>query len=102
MSTIIRGTTPTIKYTFRTVQPSDIAVAYLTIQQSGATVIEKELSDATTGTDYIAWMLSQTETLSLQPTNASFVCNWRKADGTRGASATMLAMIADNPKNEVI
>lgn len=102
MATIIRGTTPTIKYTFNTVDPTDITVAYLTIKQGDSTVIEKDLSDATVGNKYIAWMLTQSESLSLSPCMASFMCNWKKNDGTRGASNRMTAIVVDNDKDEVI
>ena len=102
MSSIIRGTTPTIKYTFETVRPSDIAVAYLTAKQNGATKFEKSLSDATVGTNYIAWILTQEETLALSPVMASFMCNWKKSDGTRGASKEFCANVLNNHKAEVI
>ena len=61
---IPRGTTAVIKYTFKTIDPDDIAVCYLTIVQGDVT-IEKELSDATVGTDSLTWYLTQTETLRL-------------------------------------
>ena len=102
MATIIRGTTPTIKYTFHTVRPSDISVAYLTAKQGGVTKLEKDLTAATVGTDYLAWTLTQEETLTLDTTMTYFMCNWKKDDGTRGASTEMGVMIAKNQKNEVI
>ena len=102
MATIIRGTTPPIKYTFQTVKPSDISVAYLTAKQGGATKIEKALADATVGEDFIAWTLTQEDTLALSPAMAYFMCNWKKADGTRGASEEMGAMVTSNHKEEVI
>ena len=102
MATIIQGTTPTIKYTFQTVKPEDITVAILTVKQGDAVKLEKDLSAATVGTDYIAWILTQEETLSLALTAARFMCNWKKADGTRGASREMQAMVTDNHKSEVI
>lgn len=102
MATIIRGTTPTIKYTFQTVDPEEIAVAYLTAKQDGKTKIEKPLSAAIVETDNISWTLTQEETLSLKPAMAYFMCNWKKADGTRGASAEMGVLISCNQKNEVI
>jgi len=102
MSAIIQGTTPTIKYTFNTVAVADIAVAYLTIKQNGATKIEKALSDATTGDKYIAWTLTQAETLGLSLCSAACQCNWKKSDGTRGASRILNVMVTENYKNEVI
>ena len=41
MDNIIRGTTPTLKYTFRTVDPTTFSVAYLTVT-NGRQTIEKE------------------------------------------------------------
>lgn len=99
---IIRGTTPTIKYTFQTIQPEDIEVAYLTIEQCGTSRIEKSLSEAIVGTDNISWMLSQEDTLSLVVGKVDCMCNWRKADGTRGASRVARITIEDNLKSGVI
>lgn len=97
MNTIIRGTTPTIQYTFSEVDVHDIAVAYLTLGS-----LERDLSTATVGDNFLAWTLSQSETLAITE-SAVFAClNWRLGDGTRGASATTKILIAPNPKNEVI
>jgi len=60
---IIRGTTPTIRYTFKVVDPNDIAIAYFTIKQNGKVVIEKDISEMTLGEGYVEWSLSQEETL---------------------------------------
>ncbi len=62
---VLRGSTPTFKYTFRVVDPADIAVAYLTISQFGTNVIEKTLADAEVGADSLTWTLTQDETLAL-------------------------------------
>ena len=101
-NTIIKGTTPTIKYNFHTVKPEDIAVAYLTVKQGDLTVIEKDLVSANTGADYLAWTLSQEETLRLSRGAVQVMCNWRKQDGTRGASNEMRVNVSENHKDEVI
>lgn len=62
---IIRGTTPTIRYTFRVVDPSRIRVAYLTIKQCDNVVIERDISTMVTGENYVEWQLTQEETLRL-------------------------------------
>ena len=62
---LIRGTTPTIRYTFKTVDPAEITAAYLTLKFSGGQ-IEKDLTAATVGTKYLEWQLTQTETLALK------------------------------------
>lgn len=63
---IIRGTTPTIKYTFTKIDPHDIAIAYLTIKQNGELVLEKDISAMVVGDDYVEWSLTQEETLGLR------------------------------------
>lgn len=95
MATIIRGTTPTLKYVFKTVNVANITTAYLTIK--GKTQIEKTLSDATVGTDFISWKLSQAETLSFGD-NISVMINWKTDDGTRGASKKTIALVDKNFK----
>lgn len=101
MATIIRGTTPTIKYTFSTIQVSDLALAYLTIVQDGQTIIEHDLSEAIIGEADIAWTLTQAETLMLTR-QASAMLNWKLADGTRGASEKATIQMSENYKDEVI
>lgn len=83
-------------------KPEDISVAILTAKQGGVIKLEKNLSVATVGTDYIAWTLTQEETLSFSLASISFMCNWKKNDGTRGASREMQTMVTDNHKSEVI
>lgn len=102
MDNIIRGTTPTIKYTFKTVDPSTITAAYLTIT-NGATKLEKELDTATVDAQNktISWKLSQTETLSLGDKVTSML-NWKLPDGTRGASHKANLFIECNLKEVVI
>lgn len=63
---IIRGTTPTIRYTFHEVSVDTITEAYLTIEQDGRNICELELDDATAGDNYLEWTLSQTQTLTLE------------------------------------
>lgn len=69
MGTITRGTTPTITYTFKVVNPTEITVAELTIKQGDETLIERSLDTATVvSTDQLRaleWTLTQAETLSL-------------------------------------
>ena len=99
---IIRGTTPTIIYTFDTVNVSDITSACLTIEQSGKIVVEKSLNDATVGEKTLLWTLTQTETLDFAKGNAQAMCNWLLANGTRGASKQMSITFEKNQKNEVM
>lgn len=99
MASIIRGTTPTIKYTFNTIKVEDITAAYLSVK--GATTLEKSLDVATVGEDYIAWTLSQAETLELGD-SISVMVNWLLEDGTRGASTKKSFMIEENYKGVII
>lgn len=98
---IIVGTTPTITYTFKIVQVSDIAAAFLTIKERGTIVIEKTLSDAIVGENSLSWTLTQQETLSMK-SPCTMMLNWKTADGTRGASEEVCVTVAPNHKREVI
>lgn len=102
MSTIIRGTTPSIKYTFKTIDAEDIAVAYLTIKMGGETLLEKDLTTATVEEGSILWTLTQEETLSMADEYIYVRLNWKLADGTRGASSRSRFFIESNDKEVVI
>lgn len=101
MAVIINGTTPTIQYTFKDVEVANISEAYLTIVANGQVVMEKDLNTATVGDDYLAWTLTQQETLSMTST-AYMMLNWLLVDGTRGASSKTTVLMDTNFKNEVI
>ncbi len=84
---LISGTTPTITFTFTEIEPSMIISAYLVIQCSGETVIEKDIESATVGETTLAWTLEQTDTLKLiGKYDAEVYCDWKTQDGTRGRS----------------
>lgn len=104
MNEIIRGTTPTITFSFSSVRPSDIAVAYLTITGLYSDlVIERELDSATVASDGISWTLTQEETLLLDVgMTVKVLCDWRLSDGTRGRSKAATYMVGETAKNEVI
>lgn len=102
MSNVIRATTPTIKYNFHVVSVSDIVKAYLTIKKAGAVTIEKSLEDATVGEDFLAWTLTQQETLSIAAGSAVIELNWLTQGGTRGASGRTNLTFEPNLKEEVI
>ncbi|MBR3280156.1 MAG: hypothetical protein IKG01_14825 [Lachnospiraceae bacterium] len=100
MDNIIRGTTPTLKYTFRTVDPTTFSVAYLTVT-NGRQTIEKDLSSATIEENAISWKFSQEETLSLGD-RITAMLNWKLPDGTRGASHKANLLTEHNLKEVVI
>ena len=59
------GTTPTIRFELKIIDPAEIAYAVMTIAKCGAILVEKETEAAATGGSYIEWNLSQQETLDL-------------------------------------
>lgn len=77
---IPRGTTPSIRFTFSTIDATTITVCYLTIQQ-GHNTITKDLSEATVATGYLEWGLTQEETLSLGDSNIDIQIRYKTADG---------------------
>ncbi len=91
MSNLTRGTTPTITYTFRVVDPAEIAVAELTIKQGGETLIERDLDTAivvsTEERKALEWTLTQAETLALETRpNAEMQLRYRLLDGSAHAT----------------
>lgn len=104
MIKIVIGTTPTIKYTFKTVDPADFSEAIMTIKDSRKQEkLRKTLDEATVGTDYVEWTLTQEETLSLGTGSAlSMMLNWLTHGGTRGASAEEAVVAVNNHIREVI
>lgn len=105
MADIIRGTTPTITFTFSAVEVSDIAVAYLTLKQ-GAVLVEKDIAaaliDAENNT--LSWTLAQEDTLKLAATTvrAAAICDWKLASGIRGRSSIASFTVSEAGKDEVI
>ena len=99
---IIRGTTPTIQYTFNVVSVENISAAILTIKQAGVVKVEKELSAATVGEKTLSWTLTQEESFLLKTGISAVMLNWLTADGTRGASKQYNVEITPNAVNEVI
>lgn len=101
MAEIIRGTTPTIQYKFNTVNPANLVAAVLTIKKNGVVAVGRELDTATVTEHAVAWTLTQAETLVVSG-YAKVMCNWKLADGTRGASKEIEVQFLENHINEVI
>lgn len=100
---IIKGTTPTIQFTYSEVNVEDIATAFLVIKQDNAVIIEKPLSDANVQDSYIEWKLTQEDTLKLRVNKKAMICcDWKLLDGTRGRSHVLAEWIEGTGKNEVI
>lgn len=102
MAQIIRGTTPTIQFTFAHVTVSNIGTAIFTIKQAGVIKVEKELNEATVGQKTLSWTLTQAESLSLEYGYCTVMINWLLADGTRGASKLYNIEVTANHILEVI
>lgn len=105
MESIVKGTTPTIKWAFSTVDVSTIISAYLIVRNKKTVVMEKSLTDATVDTTAksISWTLTQAETLSLKEFQEyGLFCSWLLADGTRGEGKSKTVMICPTGKDEVI
>lgn len=101
--TIIKGTTPTIGYTFSTVDTADIAEAILSIKQYNKTVIERDISTATVDTGVMSWKLTQRESLRLkEKVPATIYLSYVLSDGTRAEGATVEAEIDPTGKEAVI
>lgn len=83
---IIRGTTPTIIFTFEQIKPEELAVAYLLIKQGETEVIRKELSEGLISEGSLLFTLSQEETLSLAEESAKICLDWKTTAGVRGRS----------------
>lgn len=100
---ITRGTTPTIEFTFKTISPKDMDVAYLTIKQKGITKIEKSIDEAIISVTSIEWSLKQDETLKL---NDDFECSiqmrYRLNSGLADASPTYSVLPAQILKEGII
>lgn len=102
MINIIRGTTPTVKYVFTKIDVSDITAAFLTIEQCGSLIVDKDLESATIVDNNIYWRLEQEETLAASCGSAKMMLNWLLEDGTRGASNELGLVFKENQKDEVI
>ena len=102
---IVRGTTPTIIFTFQTIDVDDIDTAFLVIKQWDSPKITKDITSATVDTDEgtLSWTLTQTESLALETTKkCSIMCDWLTSSGTRGRSVEKTESVENPGKNEVI
>lgn len=93
---IVRGTTPTIRYTFDVVDPANIVTAYLSIKQRQGIIIERDQTTMTTNASSVEWTLTQEETLQL---NDGLPCEvqmrYRTVDGKAYASLPKKEGIVD-------
>ena len=104
---IIKGTTPTLRWTFDVVDPATITTAYLTFKQGCGpdvekweTVLEKDISGMTRGESYVDWDLTQEDTMVLrtrQPVDIQM--NYKTSAGKRYATAHVRETIGINNKD---
>lgn len=106
---IIRGTTPTLLYTFGDIDPADVSYAYLLLKQGDGSKVEKYLADASVTGDTqtvkgnISFTLTQADTLSLtcgKEVRASL--DWKLTSGLRGRSRIASFSVSNSGKNEVV
>lgn len=84
---IIRGTTPTLIFTFNEIEPEDISICYLLIKQKENAIIEKTLQDSVIFNGGLSFTLTQSDTLSLSTAvPAKVVLDWKTTGGVRGRS----------------
>lgn len=101
MLEITRGTTCPISITFN-VLASTVTLLYLTINQSDATVIEKQLTDGTVNGNDVLFTLSQTETLLLNAGVAALLQARYKIGDNAWATRIVDVSIADVLKDGAI
>lgn len=101
MIEIVKGTTPIIRFTFSSIDPTLITSAKLTIMRKNKVVLTKELSAAIRGSTTLSWRLSQEETLGISG-NTEIMCNWLTSGGVRGASNHTEARFISNHVEEVM
>lgn len=98
---VTRGTTPSIIYTFKTVDVSTITKAALTFEQRGKILLEKSLADASLKAKALSWTLTQEDSLSIKG-EVEVMLNWVTSDGLRGASKVMDINFKRNHKETVL
>lgn len=105
MATLYRGTTPTILYKFRKVDPSQIVEGFITIKQGPmfrAPVLEKSISEAIIDGMNVSWLFSQQETLRLREGEATVYFNYLLNNGKRGVGKSLKLTVVTSGKDEVI
>ena len=102
---LYRGTTPTITYRFKTVNPSDIQEGFLTIRQGPDKKfkpLEKPLSSGVIDGMSISWLLSQQETLKLREGPATIYFNYLLLNQKRGVGKQLDIDVVTSGKDEEI
>lgn len=103
MNGIMQSTTPTVRFTFKVINVPDIIEAYLTIKQEGKLIAERDLNEATIEDKALAWVLTQEETLKINPQRTIDVqCKYKLIQGQVYASKKYEVLGFEILKKDVI
>jgi len=102
MATIIRGTTPTITFTFSDFDTSEIDEAVFVIKQGGNIILQRDLTEAYIDETTLSWNLSQEDSFLLNSALGGVImCDWLLVNGIRGRSE-VYTFCVDNPAVEEV
>ncbi len=100
---VARLTTPAFRYKPKAVDMADITKIYLVIKMNGASVISKDISEASVSEDGYTWILTQEETqLLMVGRTASAQIDYLTDSGMRYTTVPKVYEITDSAINEVI
>lgn len=103
MGVIARWTTPSVLYKPSAVEMENIAEIYLTIKQSGISVVTKSLEDADVTEDGYLWTLTQEETSALNSHRSAIIqVDYKTMDAMRYTTIPKQYDIGDSGIQEVI
>lgn len=84
---VVPGTTPTLRFRFKTIPLNQLVEAYLTIQQDGENIIEKTLEEAVAEESCLSWTLTQQDTLKIAEHSRVLIqVRFKTSGGYAGAS----------------
>ena len=108
MTSIIRGTTPTIIFEFSAMDGSDVTTGYMTIRKENDPVTTTPLlqlprSSAVASDNQLKFTLTQEQTLAF-PSGANIVVllDWKTSGGVRGRSKRAVFFVEDPGYNEAM
>lgn len=104
MNAIIRGTTPTITFTFDTVDPTTFADYYLTIKSISdlSTPIIQTSAGSASATE-LSFTLTQTDTFKLTAGDTvNIYLDWLTMDMIRGRSVVATCRVFETGRDEVM
>ena len=99
---IVKGTTPTILYTFSKIDPLTITDGRFVMKQGCATVVEIPFSDATVDAEGVSFTLTQEQSLKLRSGCKAKLMFDYTMGSTRAQSTVAEAYIGEEGVDEVI